>query len=450
MKKNIFIENLFQRAKELKIEEFEVYYISGENTSLKVFNNKVDSFSDNTNQGISFRGKFNGKMGYSYSESFDEEDVNFLINEAKENASIIENTDEQIIFGEKCDYKETETYSKDLDNIKIEEIKEFLFKMENYVKSLDKRIKNVNNCAFVIGKGERIIKNSKGIDLRDIGNFAYTVISVSVSDGSKIKTDYDFKIGKSFSDFDYKKLGDKVVKKALSKLDVINVSLNNKLCVIENTTLSSLIGSMLGNFYAESVQKGVSKLKGKLNNTIANAKVTLIDDPFLKDGYSNSSFDAEGVPTEYKEIIKNGVLKTYLYNLKTAKKDGVKSTGNASKSGFKGTIGTSCYNLYLKNGDVALEKLFKELGEGVFVTSFSGLHSGLNTISGDFSLAGEGFYIKDGKLSKALNQITIAGNFYNLLEDIIKIGNDLKFDSSGIGCPSVLVKGLNIETDTKD
>jgi PmbA protein len=450
MNKNIFIEKLFQRAKELKIEEFEVYYISGENTSLKIFNGKVDSFSDNTNQGISFRGKFHGKMGYSYSESFDEEDVNFLINEAKENASIIENTDEQIIFGEKCDYRETETYSEDLDNIKIEEIKEFLFKMEDYVKSLDKRIKNVNNCAFVIGKGERIIKNSKGIDLRDIGNFAYTVISVSVSDGSKIKTDYDFKIGKRFSDFDYKKLGDKVVKKALSKLDVVNVSLNNKLCVIENTTLASLIGSMLGNFYAESVQKGVSKLKGKLNDTIANENVTLIDDPFLKDGYSNSSFDAEGVPTEYKEIIKNGVLKTYLYNLKTAKKDGVKSTGNASKSGFKGTIGTSCYNLYLKNGDISLEKLFEELGDGVFVTSFAGLHSGLNSISGDFSLAGEGFYIKDGKLSKALNQITIAGNFYNLLEDIIKIGNDLKFDSSGIGCPSVLVKGLNIETDSKN
>ncbi|MFA6709237.1 MAG: DNA gyrase modulator, partial [Fusobacterium sp.] len=242
MNKNIFIEKLFKKAEELKIEEFEVYYISGENTSLKIFNGKVDSFSDNTNQGISFRGKFHGKMGYSYSESFDEEDINFLINEAKENAFIIENTDEQIIFGEKGDYRETETYSEDLDNIKIEEIKEFLFKMEDYVKSLDKRIKNVNNCAFVIGKGERIIKNSKGIDLRDIGNFAYTIISVSVSDGSKIKTDYDFKIGKRFSDFDYKKLGDKVVKKALSKLDVINVSLNNKLCVIENTTLASLMG----------------------------------------------------------------------------------------------------------------------------------------------------------------------------------------------------------------
>lgn len=447
MDKNIFIEKLFKKSKELKIEEFEVYYMSGENTSVKVFNSKIDSFSDNTNQGISFRGKFNGKMGYSYSESFDEDDIMFLIDEAKENASIIENTDEQIIFGEKCVYKETETYSKDLENIKIEEIKEFLFKMESYVKSLDKRIKNINNCSFVIGKGERVIKNSKGIDLKDIGNFAYTVISISVSDGDKIKTAYDFKIGKRFSDFDYKKLGDEVVKKAISKLDIINVSLNNELCVIENTTLASLIGSMLGNFYAESIQKGVSKLKGKLNEVIANEKVMLIDDPFLKDGYSNSSFDAEGVPTEYKEIIKNGILKTYLYNLKTAKKDGVRSTGNASKGSYKGTIGTSCYNLYLKNGETSLEKLFEELGEGVFITSFAGLHSGLNSISGDFSLAGEGFYIKNGKLDKGLNQITIAGNFYKLLKDIKKIGNDLKFDSSGIGCPSILVKGLNIESD---
>ncbi|MDP0493271.1 MAG: TldD/PmbA family protein [Fusobacterium sp. JB021] len=447
MNKNIFIEKLFKKAKELKIEEFEVYYMSGENTTVKVFDSKIDSFSDNTNQGISFRGKFQDKMGYSYSESFEEEDIMFLINEAKENASIIENTDEQIIFGEKCEYKETETYSKELEDITVDDMKDFLFKMESYVKSLDKRIKNINNCTFVIGKGERVIKNSKGIDLRDEGNFAYTVLSISVMEKDKIKTAYDFKIGKRFSDFDYKKLGDEVVKKAISKLDVINVSLDNDLCVVENLTFASLLGSMLGNFYAESVQKGISKLKGKLNEVIANENITLIDDPFLKDGYSNSSFDAEGVPTEYKEIIKDGVLKTYLYNLKTAKKDGVKSTGNASKGGYKGTIGTSCYNLYLKNGETSLEDLFKEIGNGVYITSFAGLHSGLNSISGDFSLAGEGFYIKDGKLDKGLNQITIAGNFYELLNNIKKLGNDFKFDSSGIGCPSLLIKGLNIESD---
>lgn len=447
MEKNIFIEKLFEKATDLKIQEFEVYYMSGENTSVKIFNGEVEFFTDNTNQGVSFRGKFHGKMGYSYSESFEEEDIMFLIKEAKENALVIESTDEQIIFGEKCEYEDVKTYSEDIEKITVSDMKEFLFNMEKYTKSLDKRIKNVNNCSFSIGKGERVIKNSKGIDLRDAGNYAVIVLSISVSDGEKIKTAYDFKIGKSFSDFDYKKLGNKVVKKAISKLDVIDMPISSSECIIENLTFSSLLGNMIGNFYAELVQKGVSKLEGKLGKSVANKEITLIDDPFLEDGYSSSSFDAEGVPTKYKEIIKEGILKTYLYNLKTAKKDKVKSTGNASKGGYKGSIGTSVYNLYIKNGEISLEELFEKLGNGVFVTNFAGLHSGLNSVSGDFSLAGEGFFIKNGKLDKGLKQITIAGNFYDLLNNVKYIGNDLKFDSSGIGSPSILVEGLSIQSD---
>lgn len=447
MEKNKFIDRVFKASEEKGIEEFEIYFLSNASTSLKVYNGEVESFTDNQNQGISFRGKFNGKVGYAFTESFDEEDIEYLIEEARGNGEVIENLDEEIIYGEKKEYREVKNYSEEIESISIEEIKKFLMDMERYTKSLDPRIKNVNACGFVLGKNERIIKNSKGINLSDKGNIAYTYVSISVEEEGKIKTGFEYKLGKKMSDFSYEELGNKVVREAVSKLDITDKKIKNKNCIIENLAFSSLLESMGGIFIADAVQKGYSKLKGKLGEKIASSKINLVDDPFLEDGYGNSSFDAEGVPTEYKKIIENGILKTYLYNLKTAKKDNVESTGNASKGSYKGTMGTSSFNLYVEKGDKSIEKLYEELGEGVLITSFAGLHSGLNSISGDFSLAGEGYYIKDGKKQKALNQITVASNFFELLQNIKEVANDLDFTLSSVGSPSVLVSDINIEMD---
>lgn len=447
MKKEIFINKLFEKAKQSGIDEFEVYFLSNLNYSLKIYQGKVDNFTNNQNQGISFRGKINGNMGYAYSESFEKEDIDFLISQVLENANCIETTDEQFIFSEKENYKEISTYSLALDNIDIEKIKEFLFNMEKYALSLDKRVKKINFCSFSFGESEKIIKNSNGLSLSSKENICYIYLSVVSQENNLIKTGSDFMVGQDFSKFDYKKIAKKAVEKSISKFNITSEKIDPKICVIENLAFSSLLGAMSNIFSADAVQKNISKLKGKLKTKIASEIFTLIDNPYLENGLGNSAFDDEGVPTIYKEIIKNGNLETYLYNLKTANKDGVKSTGNAMKGSYKGTIGTSAFNLYVKPSDKTFEKLISNIEEGVLITDFAGLHSGLNSISGDFSLAGEGFVIKNGKIDKALNQITIAGNFFELLENIKDIGSDLKFSLSSVGSPSIKVSGLKIVVD---
>ena len=447
MDKNKFIDIIFKKAQKRKIEEFEIYFLSGANTSLKVFDGKIDSFSDNQNQGISFRGKFNEKMGYSYTESFDEEDADFLIDEAESNALVIENEDEQIIYDGKERYIPVETYNKSLEEIEISQIEEFLINLEKEVKNIDTRIKRVTTCMFGMGNSERIIKNSKGIDLHDNGNIAYTYISVAAEENGVIKTGSDFKVGRNFNDFDYKTIASNAVKRAIDKLDTVKADLKESRCVIENLAFASLLASMSNIFSAEAVQKNLSLLKGKLGEKIASDKFTLVDNPHLENGDGSSSFDAEGVPTKYKELITNGVLKTFLYNLKTAKKDGVKSTGNASKGGYKGTIGISSFNLYVKEGDKTFDELLKNMQNGVIITDFAGLHSGLNAISGDFSLAAEGFVVENGKRGKAINQMTVAGNFFELLKDIEDVGTDMKFSLSAVGSPSILIKKLHFSVD---
>lgn len=447
MEKNIFIDKLFEKASLKGIDEFEIYFLSNLNTSIKIYQGKIENFSNNQNQGISFRGMVDGKMGYSYSESMEDEDIDFLINEVIENASCIESLDKQFIYGEKANYTDTITYSSAIENLDTDLVKDFLIKMEDYALSIDERVKKVNFCSFAMGSGEKIIKNSKGLELHSKENICYTYISVIAEENGVVKTGSHFQLGRDFSKFDYKELSEVAVKRALNKFGTIALTEIPKTYVIENLAFSSLLGAMSNIFSAEAVQKNISKLKGKLNEPVASSIVTLVDDPFLKDGLVNSSFDDEGVPTSYKEIIQDGVLKTYLYNLKTAYKDGVSSTGNGVKGSYKGTVGISSFNLYIKPSDKSFDKMIENIKEGIFITDFAGLHSGLNTISGDFSLAGEGFYIKNGKIDKPLNQITISGNFFELLKNIRDIANDIKFSFSSVGSPSIMVEGLKVVVD---
>lgn len=447
MEKNIFINKLFEKASLKGIDEFEIYFLSNLNTSIKIYQGKIENFSNNQNQGISFRGMVEGKMGYSYSESMEDEDIDFLINEVIENANCIESLDKQFIYGEKANYTDTITYSSAIENLDIDLVKDFLIKMEEYALSIDERVKKVNFCSFAMGSGEKIIKNSKGLELHSKENICYTYISVIAEENGIVKTGSHFQLGRDFSKFDYKELSEVAVKRALNKFGTITLTEVPKTCVIENLAFSSLLGAMSNIFSAEAVQKNISKLKGKLNEPVASSIVTLVDDPFLKDGLANSSFDDEGVPTSYKEIIQDGILKTYLYNLKTAYKDGVSSTGNGVKGSYKGTVGISSFNLYIKPSDKSFDKVIENIKEGIFITDFAGLHSGLNTISGDFSLAGEGFYIKDGKIDRPLNQITISGNFFELLKNIKDIASDIKFSFSSVGSPSIVVEGLKVVVD---
>ena len=442
----LFIDKVFDTAKNMKLDDFEIYFTSSENETIKVFKGEIDTYSNSQNMGISFRVKVNEKMGYSYTESIEEEDIIPLIERAISNANVIENLDIIEIYGEKSIYEKIDSFNPALKDITVDEKIDFLLKAEKTALELDSRVKSVNYCVIGSGYGENIIKNSKGLDLYHNGNSIYAYIAVVVQDGDSIKNDSAYIVTKDFSNMDPIKLATEAVTKALNKLNSISIDSKPYDVIIENDAFADLLGAMSGIFSGEAVQKGVSKLKGKIGEVVANSIVTITDNPHLKDGYGSAPFDAEGVPTQCKHLIEDGILKTYLHNLKTAKKDNVKTTGNAAKGGYKGTMGISAFNLYLEKGNQSFQELLDKLQNGVLITGFSGLHSGLNSISGDFSLATEGFLIENGAITKPLNQITSAGNFFDLLKNIEYIGNDLKFNLSGVGSPSLLIKNISISS----
>ena len=174
----------------------------------------------------------------------------------------------------------------------------------------------------------------------------------------------------------------------------------------------------------------------------------VVDDALLADGHVSRPFDAEGYPSAMLPLIENGVLKNYFYNVETANKDGVKSTGHAARSGFKSSVEIAPSNMFIKKGGTTPEKIIAGVKKGIKITDLQGMHSGCNPISGDFSLSGQGFYIEDGKVKHPIHNFTVSGNFIDMLKKVTKVGTDFKFmypmGPSCFGTASILVENLAI------
>lgn len=250
--------------------------------------------------------------------------------------------------------------------------------------------------------------------------------------------------GRSFDILDAGLIGSEIAKSAVEKLGAAAIPSGTYRVIMHRDAMVDLLETFCGIFSAETAQKGLSLLKGRVGEKIAADCVTIIDDPLLLDGLDARPFDAEGVPSRAHTVVENGVFKTFLHNLKTAHKDGVETTGNASKAGYASAVHVSPSNFYIKGGSVSFETLLAEMGDGVVITEVSGLHAGANAVSGDFSLLSKGYTVKNGKREKAIEQITIAGNFYDLLKNARAMADDMAFPMGSMGSPSIDVGELSV------
>ena len=219
--------------------------------------------------------------------------------------------------------------------------------------------------------------------------------------------------------------------------------------VLSKEMAATLLATFSNIFSADAAQRGLSLLAGKEGTEIANELVTIVDDPFCEETFLRMSFDGEGVATYSKNVVEKGKLVTLLHNLATAHKAGVASTGNGRKASYAGSVSVMPYNFYLaKGGAGTCEDIFRETGKGIYVTSLNGLHAGADAVTGDFSIASEGFRIEDGKKSHAIKNFTISGNFYELLNKIALVGDDLEFltprASGCFGAPTIMIKQISV------
>lgn len=440
---------LFEKAKNYGINEFELFYQRDKSFSVGIYKGKIEKFKNNSSGGVSFRAIINGKAGYAYSENINEESVDFIIKSSIENAKIINSDEKEFIYKGDNKYPNVNIYNDKLNSYDTDFKVDLAKKLEKTALEYDKRIVSVESCSVGNSEVETYIANSNGLELSEKSNYAISYISVTAEENGVKKTGGQFWQGKDFGPVNYVEIAEIACEKALSMLKGDMMSKGEMNAIFKNEAFADVITTFLGSFFAENVQKGFSLFtREKINQKVASNCLTIQDLPLLSDGFASCSFDSEGVASFDKTVIENGVLKTLLYNLKSADKDGVKSTGNGFKAGFKGTIATSATNFVIKKGNLNFEQLVQTMDKGVIITGLAGLHSGADAISGNFSLAAEGFFVESGKIVKPIEQITVSGNFYELIKNIENIGNDVYFDMvsqrGAVICPSVLVKEINI------
>ncbi|MCJ8009251.1 TldD/PmbA family protein [Lederbergia wuyishanensis] len=437
-----FQNELFRAGKESGFTEMEIYYSSNKSLSVNVHKQEIDEYNIAETGGVSFRGLFNGQMGYSYAEKIDLDSISLILEEALSNAKVLEIEEGEDLYEGSEEYPPNRPFSEELEQVEADKLIEAAFEMEQTAYDLDDRVQLVQYCYLTKNISEIFIANSKGLHCHEKTAYVSGGLYLVANDGQSTATggESDYTLTE-FSKLNFKKIARKAVDEAVSKLGADSIETGKYPIIFRDSTATELIGSFLGLLTAENVQKGYSKFAGKLGEQVAGENFTLIDDPLMQDVPGYITFDSEGFATKCKAIIKNGQLMTFMHNRKTAKKDGIESTGNAMKSGYRGTISVGPYNLYLQPGNRSLDEMISTIDKGILIVELQGANAGINTVAGDFSLAAIGFLIEYGKVVRPVDQITVSGNFFDLIHNIEEVGNDLRILGS-VTSPSIKVKPL--------
>lgn len=442
MDKQQFMDRLLAEAKAQGIDPAEVYFSAGSSFSAGAMNGNIDSYKVSTRQGLGLRGMYQGKMGYASTQAFDEEAIRQLIEGVKEGALLREDEGAEEIYEGDAEYPTVVSYDETLAQVPATAKLDAVLAIEKAALESVDTVKQCEGTQLSTMSGEVYLRNSYGLNLQHKDNAFIAYTGAIAKDGDSTSTGMAFKCGRDFAKLDVKKLGEEAAQEAASGLHAEPVPAGNYRMILRYDAMQSLLATFCGIFSAENAQQGLSLLKGREGEKIAADCVTLMDDPLLEGGFDSAPFDGEGVASKTKAVVENGVLKTLLHNRKTAKKQRVASTGNALRPGLSAPITVAPTNFFFKPGDKTLAELEADMSDGLVITDLSGLHAGANMTSGDFSLLSKGYLLKDGKRVQPVEQITIAGNFYDVLKNIRAIGSDLIFPASGVGASSVDVGTL--------
>ena len=447
MEREEFYQKLFSRAREAGFSACEAYYASGLNFSVTVFGGEITDYSAADARGLGFRGLVDGKMGYASSQALDEDAVELLVEGARENARLIECEDEQFLFagGKPC--AATDNYNPEVDKISAADKIRLCKSLEARVAICDARVRREAESTVFSESGSIEIVNTLGLRAARKWNLIGGAVQAVAADGERVGSGFSLFFENDPGKLDAEKAAREAAKEAVDGLSAQSAPSGAYRVLLRNDVAARMLGAFSGVFSADRAQKGLSLLSGREGERVAADCVNIVDDPRLPGLPSSTPFDGEGVPAFRKEIVSGGTLQTLLHNLKTAKKQGVKTTANAARPGYASPVGVAPANLFIQPSSLAAGDMLNRLGDGLLITDLQGWHAGAHTVSGDFSLPARSYRVEGGKIVGSVHQITLAGNFFDLLKSVEAVGGDLKFPSPsgiGFGSPTLLLPSLSV------
>jgi len=422
----------------------------GDEFSVNVRMGEVETLTESGSRGLGLRVFLGKRSGSASTSDLTAEGIRQLVEGALALAKV---TEEDPFAGlpEAGEFGSVEgdlhLYYEDVYSLAGAERIEWARRAEAAAMAADRRITNSDGGSFDATTGRKALANSRGF----VGSYRSSYAGVSAAplamdaDG-KMQRDGWWSSARRLADLESPEaVGREAAQRTLRRLGARRVPTQRAPILFAPETARTLVGSVFEAASGDAIWRSASFLAGKLGETIAVPGLTIVDDntmllPTGAGGFGTSPFDDEGLPSRRTVVVENGVLRNYMLNTYTARKLGMKSTHNAAR-GLAGAPGIGCGNLFVEPGTLTPEQIIAEVPAGLYVTGLMGF--GTNLVTGDYSRGATGLWIENGRLTHAVEEVTIAGNLAEMLRNVTAIGNDLVFRGS-VASPTLRIDGMTI------
>ena len=422
-------------------EQFDVIASTSHSEGLSVFQGQVQNTEISDSVGVGVRVIKDGHPGYAHTERLTKEAIAQTIKDAVCHTQWTEAVDISLPAAATIPAGYPD-YNPELEKLSLADLKDFCIELEKRTFARSKEIQNIPYLGADLNSDFSIVANHNGLFYTDKEN------SVSVGAGAVASRDGITKLGnfvksgRVWSEISMDEIAEKSAAYATELFGAKKIQGGNIPVVFSERIAGRLLSMYASPFIAESMQKGTSRLAGKLGEKIASDKFSLQSDP-LSDNFCHTVyFDSEGSLTRRIEVVKDGVFNEALYNLETAAKDGCKTTGNGAR-GFGSKMGTSFWNMFVPAGEFTTAQLLKLFPKCLLVVRLEG-GSGCNAVSGELSIGAHGFWCENGVIQHPVDGVTLSGNFFDIIQKIVGVGNEYYDSFASVKIPALAVSELAV------
>jgi PmbA protein len=425
-------------------EKVEAYLARGTSTSVKVHGGKVESLTQAESSGIGVRVIRDHRQGFAWAGSLEKSVIAETLTAARDNAVYAE-PDEWVGLAEPDGVvpPEIDLWREELAALPTDRKVELALELERAVRAGDPRIAGVRTAQWGDGMGEGAVITSAGIEVWGRSTGCHLAVSALAEDRGETKVGYGVSVGRGPDEVDLAEASGDAVERATRLLGAVQPSTAVVTLVLEPRMAASLLGIVGGMLGGEAVLKGRSPFADRVGEPIAASVVTLVDDPTDPQSLGSDTHDGEGLATRRVPMIDGGVLQGFLHNSYTARRAGTRSTASAVR-GYRSTPSVGAQALALSPGEGTLEELMARVDHGVLVQSMSGLHSGVNPTSGDFSVGVEGLMIRNGAVAEPLREATVGSTIQKLLLDVRAVGGEREWTPGGTAASPLVIDNVTL------
>ena len=415
-------------------EGMEVYVTRGTETDVASYEGEVESLTSADSSGVGIRvvvGDAEGagsQVGFAWAGSLEPDVIAATLADARDNARFA-TPDPDVVLAtpDGVGAVELDLWDDGVESTPMEKKVALAIELERATRAADPRVRQVSSANYSDSRVEVALASTTGIASSRRRTSAALSVEAIAGEGAETQTGGGFSVGRGPAELVPDEAMDDAVLRATRMLGAQKVRSAHCTVVFDPRVVSTLLGVMASALSGEAVVKGRSFFAGRIGETIATGGITLVDDPTDARAYGASSYDGEGLASRRNLLISEGILRMFVYDTVSARRAGTVSTGSAVRGGFAGTPGAGCRALLLSPGTKSHDEILAAVGDGLYVQSVSGIHSGVNTVSGDFSVGAEGLMIEGGALARPVREVTVASTLQRMLQSVVEIGADLRW-----------------------